>query len=314
VEFTVGYIDSIRGRLGGRWSVLKEVWSHPINRGSRLLALRDYALWNAVRFSMDARHVVRLPEGLEIILGKKENYGSVVYTHFLSDYAELLFLAHCLRSGDLFADVGANVGLYSVWVAGSTGARVVAFEPNPTTFLALNQNIRLNDLGALIEAHQFAIGDVSGSVAMTAGLGGLDHVVDAQNHDGADIEVIAKTLDEALGERAPFALKIDVEGFESHVLRGAKGVLQHPALKVILIEIQNWTLQRFGTSEQEVLALLRAFGFEVCKYDPFKRALTTSDASLGLNQLLVRDGDRSALSARLVEGRRIPLPGYPQGL
>jgi hypothetical protein len=91
-----------------------------------LLALRDYALWNAVRFSMDARHVVRLPEGLEIILGKKENYGSVVYTHFLSDYAELLFLAHCLRSGDLFADVGANVGLYSVWVAGSTGARVVA--------------------------------------------------------------------------------------------------------------------------------------------------------------------------------------------
>jgi hypothetical protein len=97
-------------------------------------------------------------------------------------------------------------------------------------------------------------------------------------------------------------------------LRGAKGVLQHPALKVILIEIQNWTLQRFGTSEQEVLALLRAFGFEVCKYDPFKRALTTSDASLGLNQLLVRDGDRSALSARLVEGRRIPLPGYPQGL
>ena len=162
----MGYIDSIRGRLGGRWSVLKEVWSHPINRGSRLLALRDYALWNAVRFSMDARHVVRLPEGLEIILGKKENYGSVVYTHFLSDYAELLFLAHCLRSGDLFADVGANVGLYSVWVGGSTGARVVAFEPNPTTFLALNQNIRLNDLGALIEAHQFAIGDVSGSVAL----------------------------------------------------------------------------------------------------------------------------------------------------
>jgi len=62
-----------------------------------------------------------MPSGLQIILGKKENYGSSAYTHFLSDYAELLFLTHCLRSEDLFVDIGANVGMYSIWAAGSTG-------------------------------------------------------------------------------------------------------------------------------------------------------------------------------------------------
>ena len=144
----------IKGLVYGRYAVLSQVWNHPLNRGSRLKALRDYFLWNAVRYSMDARHVLKLPGELEIILGKKENYGSAVYAHGLSDHGELLFLAHLMRPGDLFADIGANVGMYSVWVAGTTGANAISIEPVPQTFNALKQNIRLNDLAHLIEAHQ----------------------------------------------------------------------------------------------------------------------------------------------------------------
>jgi FkbM family methyltransferase len=310
----VRQFDRLRGFLYGRWSVLKHVWNHPLNRGSRLIAIRDYLLWNAVRFSMDARHVVRLPNGLEIILGRKENYGSVVYTHLLSDYAELLFLAHCLRPQDLFADVGANVGMYSIWVAGSTGAQVIAFEPIPETFVALNQNIRLNDLCALIKSHRFAIGDAPGEVSMTAGQGGLDHVIDTQAHHDAFVRVSSKTLDDALEGRTPLALKIDVEGFELRVLNGGKRSLGNPELKIILIEVQNWTLRKFGTSEQEVLLILRSFGFEPHDYDPFKRALVPSSGKSGLNQLLIRNGELSAISKRLLEGKRVVLPGYPMAV
>jgi len=77
---------------------------HPLNRGSKALALRDYFLWNAVRFSMDARHAVTLPGGAEIILGRKENYGSAVYTHFLADYREML-IKDFREIPDLFFDI-----------------------------------------------------------------------------------------------------------------------------------------------------------------------------------------------------------------
>jgi FkbM family methyltransferase len=310
------YVDQVTGFLRGRWAVLSRTWNHPINRGSRIIAIRDYLIWNAVRFSMDARHVVQLPAGLEIILGKRENYGSAVYTHFLSDYSELLFLAHCLRPEDLFADVGANVGMYSIWVAGSAGAHAICFEPVPETFLALKQNIRLNGLDRLIDPHQVAIGDVPGEVVMTANRGGLDHVIDATSHADGDarVRVMSKTLDAVLGERTPFALKIDVEGFEFRVLNGGKLTLANPTLKVVLIEVQDWTLHKFGSSEQDVLSALTSFGFEPVIYDPANRVLTPGLDKSSLNYLLIRSGDRSEINSRLLRGPRVSLPGRLAGI
>ena len=162
------YVDRAIGFVRGRWSVLARVWNHPFNRGSSLLAIRDYFLWNAVKFSVDCRHVVHLPTGLEIILEKNENYGSSVFTY-------------CVRSEVLFVDIGANVGMYSIWVAGSTSAHVICFEPVPQTFLALNQNIRLNRLDRLIDPCQVAIGDADGEIIMTADKGALDHAIDTSD-------------------------------------------------------------------------------------------------------------------------------------
>lgn len=211
-----------------------------------------------VRFSMDARHLVRLPGGLEIILGRRENYGSTIYIHGLSDYKELLFLTRCLRPEDCFADVGANVGLYSIWVAGSTGAQVISFEPVPESFRTLNQNIRLNKLCSLIRAHQIAIGDLAGELLMTGVKGGQDHVITgAPNSDpNFGVRVPSDTLDSVLSEVIPFALKLHVEGYELHVLNGGARTLRDPALKVLLMEVQDWTLHKFETSEQEVLSVI----------------------------------------------------------
>ena len=77
-------------------------------------AIRDYLVWNSARFWMDAKHLVSLIDTIDIIPGKKENYGSAVYAHGVSDFSQMLFLAHLLRTDDLFLDVGANAGMYSV--------------------------------------------------------------------------------------------------------------------------------------------------------------------------------------------------------
>lgn len=302
--------ERLKGLILGRYAVLSEVWNHPLNRGSRLGAVRDYLLWNAVRFTMDARHVVKLPGGIEVILGPKENYGSAVYAHVLSDPNELLFLAHVLRPTDLFADIGANVGLYSVWVAGTTGASVISFEPVPETYRALGQNVRLNDLSERVETRRLAVGDEAGVAFMTSTKGGLDHVVASPETSPGTVRTDVVRIDSAL-PRCPYAMKIDVEGFEYRALEGARKILQDPALKAVVIELQDWTLTRFGTSEQACRDLLTSYGFGAFHYDPFTRELQPPQGD-GLNELFLRPDDE--MRHRLSTAPPIPVPQLSQGI
>jgi len=266
-----------------------------------------------MRFSIDAGHIVSLPEGAEIIV-KKENYGTGIYVHSLPDFTEMFFLAHLLRRGDFFVDVGANVGLYSVWVSHATGASTIALEPVPGTFEALRKNVRLNYLEALIEPLQTAAGEVAGNILMTSDKGGLDHIVQEQV-EGA-IAVPVARLDDVLNGRCPFAMKIDVEGFERQVLRGAAATLRDRRLNAIVIELADWILVRYGASKQEIQSLLETHGFQLYNYDPFNRTLAPINAHLnsqGLNAIFVREnGDE--MHHRLSSARKIAAPGYPLGI
>jgi FkbM family methyltransferase len=302
----------IKGIVGGRSAVLKAVWQHPLNRGSRTRAVGDYFLWNVVKFTMQARHVLPLAGNLEIILGRKENYGSAVYAHGISDFSEMMFLAHLLRAEDMFLDVGANVGMYSVWVAGVTGAKSIAFEPVPETHETLIKNVRLNSLDDLITTHRVAAGDAPGSVQMTASQGGLDHIVTGDAESGATVRVEVATVDSFCADIAPIAAKIDVEGFEMHALRGMAEVLGKPSLKAIVIELQDWTLRHFGTSEEEVRAYLRSFGFSPYAYDPDMRTLTSTEHKPSLNEIFVRDAD--IVIERLRAAPKVKIPGRLQGV
>jgi FkbM family methyltransferase len=303
----------IKGLIVGRAAVLSGVWRHPLNRGSRLRAIGDYCLWNAVKFTMDAPHVLKLTDDIEIILGRKENYGSAVYAHNLPDYPEMVFLAHFLRSSDAFLDVGANVGMYAVWVAGVTGATVTAFEPVPATHVKLIKNIRLNDLEALVTPHRLAVGEARGSVVITANEGGLDHVVSSSSASSEKtVEVPVAALDDFSLDTLPAAMKVDVEGFEMQALKGASRLLAQPTLKAIVIELQDWTLRNFGTTESEVRDFLGSHGFEPHVYDPETRQLTPAREKTALNAIFVRDAE--LVREKLRSASVVKFPARPNGV
>lgn len=304
--------ERIKGIVVGRAAVLSTVWKHPLNRGSKTRAIGDYLLWNVVKFTMQARHVLRLTDDLEIILGRKENYGSAVYAHYLSDYPEMMFLAHLMRPDDLFLDVGSNVGMYSVWVSGVTKAKSIAFEPVPETYATLLKNIRLNALGDRIIAHQMAAGEESGTISMTASQGGLDHVVVGPIETGDTVQVAVNRVDSVCADYSPIAMKVDVEGFEMQALRGASNVLRNPSLKAIVIELQDWTLKKFGTSEREVRDLLRSRGFLPHNYNPETRTLQPTDEKPSLNEIFVRDVDD--VISRLKSAPVVRFPARPLGV
>jgi FkbM family methyltransferase len=298
----------------GRCEILERTYRHPLNRGSKARALRDYFVWNAARFSLDAQFVLNLPENLKIIVGREENYGTSVYVHSLHDFDEMLFLAHVLRTEDTFADIGANVGLYSVWVSGATGATSVAVEPVPKTYELLRQNVRLNDLCQKIETWPVAVAEEPGEVAMDVGSSGTNHVVFAPRHD--TVSILSDTLERILGGTVPYAMKIDVEGFELRVLRGAVKTMKECGLHVIVIELQDVTLLKYGANMREVRTFIEEFGFRAYAYDPRKRMLSEMPAghksSYDSNVIFARDLDD--IRGRLASGRKIISPLFPDGI
>jgi Methyltransferase FkbM domain len=141
-------------------------------------------------------------------------------------------------------------------------------------------------------------------VRMTSNSGGLDHVVTGEAIPDT-VEVPLTRIDDLLAGRVPLAMKIDVEGFELVALKGAAATLASPDLHAVVIELQDWTLRKFGTSESECRELLASFGFAAHGYSPADRSLSRLSHGNGaeLNEIFVRPS--AFVEHRLREGRDI---------
>jgi FkbM family methyltransferase len=176
------------------------------------------------------------------------------------------FLAQALPPDGVFLDVGANVGTYSAAVAVAKGGRVrgAAFEPVPTTHALLRRTMELNGMDGF-RAEAVALSSRSEALHLTGhGGGGNNFIVPAGDARG-QVNARGVTLDdwvEAHPDLAPGAMKIDVEGFELEVLRGARSVLTRfkPAL-VIECHCASWPAA--GVKAADVAVLLHDCGYPV---------------------------------------------------
>jgi len=152
----------------------------------------------------------------------------------------------------ILADIGANVGMYSIWAAKVGGARVWAFEPEAQNFALLNRNILLNGLGERVRAYCVALSDRAGYSELH--LSGTD--AGGSNHaygEALDFKLEAMqaahvqgcagaTLDELVGAGVlpqPSHIKIDVDGFEHKVAAGAARTLRDARLRSMIVEINR---------------------------------------------------------------------------
>lgn len=177
------------------------------------------------------------------------------------------------KSDDVLIDVGANVGMYTVWAAKTRGVRVFAFEPESQNFALLNRNIILNDIGSLVRAFCLALSDVAGLSELHLSefrAGGSCHslgekvdfrhqpVVPAYSQG-----CVSARLDDLVASGAvpdPDHIKIDVDGFEPKVIRGMQRLIDGHKLRSMLIEI-NQNLP----DHRQLVAELNALGF---RHDP----------------------------------------------
>ncbi|HEV7591171.1 MAG TPA: FkbM family methyltransferase [Longimicrobium sp.] len=163
-----------------------------------------------------------------------------------------------LGEGDVFVDVGANVGYYTVLAAGRVGAtgQVLAFEATPGTARQLRTNLEANGL-ANVEVVEAAVHDGSRerlTIGVPAGVYGMASVMNGGGANVASWEVAATTLAQACARFPRIRMvKMDIEGAELAALRGAEP---------ILARVENLVVE-CNRGSDEIVALLERHGFEV---------------------------------------------------
>jgi FkbM family methyltransferase len=261
---------------------------HPI-AGKRLLETYGRFLsWQIasrlmphVSMAMDWRY------GLRLWLHRSLSAATAQWYFGLSEYEEMNFVLDFLKKDDLFVDVGANVGTFSLLAAGIAEAQTIAIEPSGNAFEWLEKNKQLNNLDDRIETHRVALGSQSGSALLSFESGQQNHIL-ATNETATHEGILIKTLDEILRGRRPILLKIDVEGYEQAVLEGATETLQNPDLQAIIIETMGHSA-RYGFSETKVDQILRGYGFTPHSYLPDARTMKSLPTFTNHNTIYIRE-------------------------
>lgn len=258
---------------------------HPANRGRRARAIVLYVTWQVWERLVGRPWTIRLGSARRMRLHPHETVPALVLYCRIPDYEEMSFVRDYLMPGDLFVDVGANAGLYSLWASEVDGVDVLAFEPSTLASARALANVELNGLSDRIDLRRQAVGATAGHTRLTTGLAAGNHVVADGAAAPVGVEVVEQTtLDEALGDRVPALVKIDVEGAELEVLRGARqALLRHrPAL---LIEVND---------PEGLNVLLDELGYQQVRYEPSTRAFTPIRPKLQANVVALADLDRAS--------------------
>jgi FkbM family methyltransferase len=185
---------------------------------------------------------------------------------------EIVVLERCLKRGDVFVDVGANIGYLTAVGASLVGpsGQVHSFEPVPEYFRRLEALRALNP-GYAIHVNQVALGDRRGTAeiaqAADGNIGWNTMVPGLLSGDAARARhsVPVQRLDEYLAERGianVALLKIDAEGFELPVLRGATSFLEAAKRRpAILVEVAPGAYPLLGARVSDLFDLLGRFGY-----------------------------------------------------
>lgn len=280
--------------------IIKHIINHPFNRDHKFKAVIRFITWQLRTLYNLKPFIHKFTNKSKIYLTKGMAGATCNLYNGLHEYSEMLFLLHFLRKEDKFIDIGANVGSYTILAAGHVGAQTISFEPVPQTFQWLNKNIHLNKIEFIVQSFNMALGSEKGSLNFSSNEDAMNHVV---NEGG--IKVPVDTLDNITQNFQPTMIKIDVEGWETEVIKGAENTLKMDSLKVIIIELFGLG-NNYGFDEKKVDSQLKELGFRSYQYDPeYKSLLEVNQSSLYIRDIdFVRGRLKDAIPV-FVQGEKL---------
>ena len=255
------------------YNILKFIFTHPLSSKNKWAALKRFLKWQLGTRFFPVPVVFPFVGSSKLIVEKGMAGATGNIYAGLHEFEDMAFTLHVLRQNDLFADVGANIGSYTVLASAVAGSKSIAIEPVPSTFTHLKNNISINNIEQLVKLVNGGVGSANAKLQFTRDQDTVNHVItDGEDHENA-IEVQVSTLDDICKDDIPLLVKMDVEGFELEALKGAQNILRNDGLQALIIEL-NGSCRRYGVTEQEIHQYILSFGFNPYSYEPFTRRLT----------------------------------------
>jgi FkbM family methyltransferase len=188
---------------------------------------------------------------------------------FLATYEpeEVAIFRSLLKPGMTFVDVGANVGFFTLLAARSVApsGRVLAIEPSPYAVRRLRDSVAANALATVDVVHA-GLSDAEGTLPLfvPAHAGNHTPTMTEAGSDSVRVDVPVTTLERVLRDRRidrVDVLKVDVEGHEPRVFKGAEAPLRAGVVRDIVCEFNEEWLEKAGSSSASLDEFLRAVGF-----------------------------------------------------
>lgn len=241
-----------------------------------------------------------------ILLVEKGMTGATGNIYFgLHEFNDMGFLLHFLSKDDVFFDVGANIGVYTVLASKVCGAKSISFEPSKITYERLSNNVFLNRIDKLVTPFNLGVSSKSETLNFSKGFDTVNHVTSKEMEYTEKIDTISLNEVCKANNVIPTFMKVDVEGFEQQVIQGSSDFLNDKKLQAIIIEL-NGSGNRYGYDEEKIHITLTEAGFQACSYDPFKRKITTQSCKNNKdNTIYIKDIEEASIKVNKSESYTI---------
>lgn len=214
------------------------------------------------------RMVVACRSGLLMAVDERDYVQRTIFTEgeWEPEVGELL--SQELKKGDVFYDIGANVGYFTCLATKQNGISVYSFEPDPLSMSVLKLNLGLNKIPAqTATCLQFAIGSrnerrrFSRFPVNNVGKSGFD--IDDRVEETFEVE--CRTLDSLISDDSlprPSVIKIDTEGWERHVLAGATNLFENHRPRLVVFEAVCDS--QCNIADSELICFLSSRDYKIC--------------------------------------------------
>lgn len=283
---------------------LEYIWLHPNCKQQRILSISRFLGWQFYKRLTQLNLDIILTDDVKIRCYPDSRSAATVLYCGLYDYHEMNFLLRYLRSEDIFLDIGANIGVYTLLAASKIhSGSIYSFEALPKNYKRLEENLKLNQFEQ-VKTYELAISDSKGSVALNLAEGDSMPFI-SQTATKNTITVPTDTLDHLLQNQSFANLtlaKMDIEGAEILALKSATSLLKQQRPHVWILEI-NDAVNNFGHQKQDLVDLLSSYGYNLYNYDADTNQLQliTLEQQQGNNVLAIANSALNFVQTRLTE-------------
>jgi FkbM family methyltransferase len=235
------------------------------NKKNSVYALYRFAYWNICKLLKKDFHATLWTYKFKFWITSHQSYW--LYKNYYLDTHEFSIIKALTKPGDVIFDIGANIGIYSLWFSkciNDTGL-IYSFEPDDTNINRLKYAISLNSLKSIIP-NNLALSNTVGEAKFSTGLDEQNSLINGYSPLTDQYRIVHTcTIDQFCADNKIEEInymKIDVEGAEWFVLNGAENMLANKKIKVIQLEI-NHQLLKFNIKVDNLHQYMLGFGYNL---------------------------------------------------